>query len=89
MRIYFPEGKAAAQSFCDKTHAQMIAADPLYAKSAQAGQTLRWDAPRQNLDAQDKSTGDFFVIVKDRVDSTLTISERGKLVAESIKGGAR
>lgn len=88
-RIYFPAGRAAAQAFCDKTHAQMIASSPAYAKSVADGQTVRWDSPRQNLDAEGKPTGDYFVIVKDRVDATLTPTERSKVVAQSVKDDKR
>ena len=83
-KIVFPTGVADAQAFCDKTHAQMIATNPAYAKSVADGQTARWDSPRQDLDDQGKPVGDPYVIVKDRIDPTLTPAERSKIVASSV-----
>lgn len=82
-RIFFTV-QSDAQAFCDKTHASMIASSPEYAKSVTDGQTVRWDAPRQDLDAQGKPVGDFFVIVQDRATPTLTPGEIAKVVPASI-----
>lgn len=81
MRIFF-NTVADAQSFCDKTHAALIAEDAPYAKSVAAGQTVRWDSPRFDLDANGKPTGQPYVIVKDRCAPTLTPAESSAVVSD-------
>lgn len=62
--------QAEAQELADRCHAYLIANDPAYAASVEAGQTLQWAIP-----AQDEDTGLWQVPVNERVFPCLTKAE--------------
>lgn len=66
--------RALAQAKADAIHLAMISADPDYARSVQAGHTLRWAIPYQ-----DETTLVWCVNVKERGDKALAPSDRAKL----------
>ena len=62
--------EAEAQELADRCHAYLIANDPAYAASVEAGHTLQWAIP-----TQDEDTGLWNVPVSERVLGCLTAEE--------------
>lgn len=71
MRLRFAS-RNDAQAWADKTHAQMIAGFPAYAKSAADRQTERWAIPAEDA-------GAYVCGVKDRVRPTMTAQEVARI----------
>lgn len=62
--------QAEAQELADRCHAWLIANDPAYAASVEAGHTLQWAIPTQG-----EKTGLWSVPVNERVFGCLTAEE--------------
>lgn len=72
--------QAEAQELADRCHAYLIANDPAYAASVEAGQTTAWAVPQEvfALDADGKPTGPSLgwqVTIEPRVFGVLTAEE--------------
>lgn len=68
MKLLYPT-QAEAQAKADAIHDWMVANDPAYAQSAQAGHTLRWSIPFQEA-------GTWHIFTKERCHGALTAAER-------------
>ncbi len=68
-----------AQELADRCHAYLIANDPAYAASVEAGQTLQWAIPAEAFEMQEDGTRGAFlgwqVPVNERVYPCLTADE--------------
>lgn len=75
--------RALAQAFADSVHSRMVAQNHSYRESVEAGQTLRWAIPYQDVD--DNGTpisSEWFVNIKDRCEVVITRAERSAVVSD-------
>lgn len=80
MKLYFAT-KPQAQAKADSVHAWLLANNPAYSASATAKQTVRWDVPHQDLDADGNAIGtQWYVNVETKCMGSLSVAEAAAVV---------